>query len=162
MRGATPGRHVAFAAGSGRCDYELPRPKRTAWPDIYRQRAMRLIRQSQYVTQCARRTALILTQEGGVPTFRLSIGRKKARVETILWSVQALLSAGLVAHWGIEIMSGVPDAYRGQHRGGLMLSAALLSGAVSNFTVSPRLRLALNVASAVLLAFAYFFGFVAR
>ena len=61
-------------------------------------------------------------------------------------------AACLTLYWSAQVALGTPDAYRGEVRGGLFLSLAMLTGSGSSVLTNHYVRIALLVLSAACLA----------
>jgi hypothetical protein len=129
---------------------------------------VRILRQSELegicrVAHAAERQTLgtrsLILEESRMPVQPLPITRKLSAAAKLLASAGAVGSAVLAVYWSCQIALGAPDAYRGQNRGGLLLSLAILTGSASQLVMRQSLRIALSVVSMVCLAAAiYFFG----
>jgi hypothetical protein len=94
-----------------------------------------------------------------MPAQSQAVTRKLSAAVRVLGFAVAVGSVFLAVYWSSQIALGVPDAYRGQTRGGLLLSLAILTGAASHLVVRQSLRIALAIISMVCIATAmYFFG----
>jgi hypothetical protein len=94
-----------------------------------------------------------------MPEPPLPITRKLSAAARVLAWVAAVSSGVLVVYWATQMALGAPDAYRGQHRGGLLLSLGILIGSASSLVATRSLRVVFPFVSLVcLVAAVYFFG----
>lgn len=84
-----------------------------------------------------------------MPAQQSSVRRVPSAREKIGWYVGISFWTLLAAYWSVQMALGVPDAYRGQHRGGLLLSVASLIMCATNLTSSTRWRHVLILAMLV-------------
>jgi hypothetical protein len=82
-------------------------------------------------------------------------GQTTRAVARGLDTLATVLSAALAAYWSIQIARGTPDAYIGQHRAGLLLSVAVMTGSASQLLNTARWRMMLLIISLVCLATAF-------
>ena len=92
-----------------------------------------------------------------MPAQPLPIVRRLSATARVLACATALASAILVVYWSTRIALGAPDAYRGQHGGGLLLSLALLTNSSSGLVGPRSLRIAFPIVSIVCLVLAAYF-----
>lgn len=75
-----------------------------------------------------------------------------ARVDRWISFGLAPVAIGFIIYLGAEMARGVPDAYREEHRSGLLLWLSLLSGSLATLTRHTHLRLAFVAAQCLSIA----------
>ena len=101
------------------------------------------------------------SEKHGTPRRPSALSRRLGAAAVLLGSAAELVSIVLAVYWSTQIARGVPDAYPGQNRGGLLLSLAILAGASSGL-VKQSVGIVLTIVSIACFATAdYFYKWLA-